>query len=204
MRESKDITREELLNMIGFLRGALFIGDPPLRDLSDRELDEMQEEHTQLYEKTAFDLSDCEGDVKTASEKIASLEEKLAEANRFIEKHKYIIAEKAAREFVTATKKLCEDIGRIGGGMVAAVKRVCDDCPHRQEIPCETCKMVEEVDQPEDLERLVRRGWLGKEMTAEEREEQRRNFAHYNAALHNPNVTRELIDQEAEKLREEK
>ena len=60
MRESKDITREELLNMIRFLRGALFIGDPPIGELSGLELSNMQDEHTRLYLETAFDLSECE------------------------------------------------------------------------------------------------------------------------------------------------
>ena len=59
-------------------------------------------------------------------------------------------------------------------------------------------KTCEVVDRPEDIEHLVRRGWFGKAMTAEEREEQRRSFAHANASLNNPKVTRELIDQEAE------
>jgi len=37
-------------------------------------------------------------------------------------------------------------------------------------------------------------------MTAEEREEQRRSFAHGNIALHNPAVTREVIDKAADEL----
>lgn len=37
-------------------------------------------------------------------------------------------------------------------------------------------------------------------MSYEEREEQRRNFAHGNVALHNPAVTREVIDRAADSL----
>lgn len=42
------------------------------------------------------------------------------------------------------------------------------------------------------------------EMTPAEKEAQRRSFAYGNAALHNPNVTREMIDEEAAKLAAEK
>jgi hypothetical protein len=38
-------------------------------------------------------------------------------------------------------------------------------------------------------------------MSAEEKEEQRRSFAHGNVALHNPAVTREVIDRAAEKIK---
>jgi hypothetical protein len=38
------------------------------------------------------------------------------------------------------------------------------------------------------------------EMTPEQREEQRRSFAYGNTALENPRITRQIIDQEAEKL----
>lgn len=38
-------------------------------------------------------------------------------------------------------------------------------------------------------------------MSAEEREEQRRSFAHGNVALHNPDVTREVIDKAADDLK---
>lgn len=37
-------------------------------------------------------------------------------------------------------------------------------------------------------------------MSAEEREEQRRSFAYGNVALHNPAVTREVIDRAADAL----
>jgi hypothetical protein len=37
-------------------------------------------------------------------------------------------------------------------------------------------------------------------MTLEEREEQRRSFAHGTIAMHNPGMTREMIDQAAEEL----
>lgn len=40
-------------------------------------------------------------------------------------------------------------------------------------------------------------------MTPEEAEEQRRDFAHWNAKLSNPNVTREMVDRAAERLKEE-
>lgn len=38
------------------------------------------------------------------------------------------------------------------------------------------------------------------EMSPEEKEAQRRSFAYGNAHLSNPNVTREMVDEEAEKL----
>jgi len=40
-------------------------------------------------------------------------------------------------------------------------------------------------------------------MTAEEREEQRRSFAYGNTKIENPQITRQLIDQEADKLASE-
>lgn len=40
-------------------------------------------------------------------------------------------------------------------------------------------------------------------MTPSEREEQQRDFAYGNVKLHNPNVTREMIDRAAEKLKGE-
>ncbi len=40
------------------------------------------------------------------------------------------------------------------------------------------------------------------EMSDEEKEAQRRSFAYGNANLSNPNITREMIDKEAEELRE--
>jgi len=52
----------------------------------------------------------------------------------------------------------------------------------------------------EKMRKILKRA-DGYEMSDEEREEQRRSFAHGNVSLHNPNVTRELIDQEAEKLK---
>ena len=52
----------------------------------------------------------------------------------------------------------------------------------------------------EKMRKLLKRADRYK-MSDEEREEQRRSFAYGNANLHNPNVTRELIDQEAEKLK---
>lgn len=42
-----------------------------------------------------------------------------------------------------------------------------------------------------------------REMTPEEREEQRRSFAHGNASISNPNVTRDMIDRAAEGMREQ-
>ncbi len=41
------------------------------------------------------------------------------------------------------------------------------------------------------------------QMTAEEREEQRRSFAYGNTKIENPQITRQLIDQEADKLASE-
>lgn len=187
MRESKDITREELLSMVGTLRGALFIGDPPLRDLSDRELDEMQEEYTQLYNETAFDLSEREGDVKTAAEKISSLEAQLTEAKELIEKNKESITTASLKRFARSAADLCLNIETFGRKLVDSLNEVCEECPHRQDVPCAACKLIETH-----------------EMSAEEREAQRRSFAHGNAAMHNPNVTQELIDQEAEKMKAEK
>lgn len=165
MRESKDITREELINMIRILRGALVSKEDVLYrvnfDIEDHTPEELKE-RIRIFNETDFEVSLCEGDVKTASEKIAELEKKLAAANAFIEANKDVIAEKAAKVFISATKTICENVDKLGRQMVDIIKRACDDCPHRQEIPCETCKMVEEVKEPEDLERLVRRGWLGK------------------------------------------
>ena len=43
-------------------------------------------------------------------------------------------------------------------------------------------------------------GLEGYEMSPAEREEQRRSFAHGNVALHNPEVTREVIDRAAESM----
>ena len=42
------------------------------------------------------------------------------------------------------------------------------------------------------------------EMTAEEREAQRRSFAFGNANIDNPNVTREMVDRAAEEIAKEK
>ncbi len=42
------------------------------------------------------------------------------------------------------------------------------------------------------------------ELTDEEKEEQRRNFAHGNAHLHNPDITRDIIDKAADKIDAEK
>ncbi|HXK36744.1 MAG TPA: hypothetical protein VJ553_04140 [Candidatus Paceibacterota bacterium] len=41
-------------------------------------------------------------------------------------------------------------------------------------------------------------------MTEEEQEAQQRSFAYGNAALSNPNVTREMVDRAAEKRKNEK
>lgn len=50
------------------------------------------------------------------------------------------------------------------------------------------------------LEELL--AWARKHpMTPEEREEQRRDFAYGNVKLHNENITREMIDRAAERLK---
>ena len=38
-------------------------------------------------------------------------------------------------------------------------------------------------------------------MTEEQREEQRRSFAYGNAAFENPNITREMIDEAADRIK---
>ena len=50
------------------------------------------------------------------------------------------------------------------------------------------------------LRATVREVWP--KPTAKEMEEQRRSFAYGNVALHNPNVTRELVDQVADEMAE--
>lgn len=40
-------------------------------------------------------------------------------------------------------------------------------------------------------------------MSPEEKEEQRRCFAYGNVAMHNPQVTRELVDQVAERMKKQ-
>ena len=50
-----------------------------------------------------------------------------------------------------------------------------------------------------ELEHLIERARNVK-MTPQEKEEQRRSFAYGNTNIENPRITREMIDQEAEKL----
>jgi hypothetical protein len=50
-----------------------------------------------------------------------------------------------------------------------------------------------------DLELLVERARTVK-MSPKDKEEQRRSFAYGNTKIENPRITREIIDQEAEKL----
>ena len=52
---------------------------------------------------------------------------------------------------------------------------------------------------PEDLEYLVEKA-RSIVMTPEQVVEQRRSFAFGNSAFENPNITREMIDEEARKL----
>jgi hypothetical protein len=42
------------------------------------------------------------------------------------------------------------------------------------------------------------------EPTAEEQEEHRRSFAYGNASLHNPSITREMVDRVADEMAEER
>ena len=49
--------------------------------------------------------------------------------------------------------------------------------------------------------RLLIEGARGIRPTPEEKEEQRRSFAFGNTALANPNITREVIDRAADKLK---
>ena len=115
------------------------------------------------------------------------LERRLEVTEGLIDLHKDVISEKMAKSFVQATKKLCDGLNEIGAQLIEILASVCTECPYRQDVPCAACKLIETH-----------------EMSAEEREAQRRSFAHGNAAMHNPNVTRELIDQEAEKMKAEK
>ena len=50
-----------------------------------------------------------------------------------------------------------------------------------------------------DLETLFQK--VRGPVSAEEKEEQRRNFAYHNAHMSNPNITREMIDRAADKLK---
>jgi hypothetical protein len=50
-----------------------------------------------------------------------------------------------------------------------------------------------------DLEYLIERAREVR-MSPQEKEEQRRSFAYGNTKIENPRITREMIDQEAEKL----
>jgi hypothetical protein len=50
-----------------------------------------------------------------------------------------------------------------------------------------------------DLEYLIERA-RKIQMSPQEKEEQRRSFAYGNTKIENPRITREIIDQEAEKL----
>ena len=50
-----------------------------------------------------------------------------------------------------------------------------------------------------ELEYLIERARNVK-MSPQEKEEQRRSFAYGNTSIENPRITREMIDQEAEKL----
>ena len=50
-----------------------------------------------------------------------------------------------------------------------------------------------------DLEYLIERA-REVQMSPQEKEEQRRSFAYGNTKIENPRITREIIDQEAEKL----
>jgi hypothetical protein len=54
---------------------------------------------------------------------------------------------------------------------------------------------------PEELKRLVEAS-RHVPMSAAEKEEQRQSFAYGNTAFENPQITREMIAREAEKLRE--
>jgi hypothetical protein len=53
----------------------------------------------------------------------------------------------------------------------------------------------------DELERLLE-ATRNRPLTALEREEQRRSFAYGNANIENPRVTRQIIDEQAEKLNE--
>jgi hypothetical protein len=56
-----------------------------------------------------------------------------------------------------------------------------------------------EIDVSRELEKLLEKAKAG-EMTAEEKEAQRRSFAYGNAKIENERITRETVDKEAEKL----
>jgi hypothetical protein len=58
----------------------------------------------------------------------------------------------------------------------------------------------EERGMPRELEDLLE--WAKKvEMTADEKEEQRRSFAYGNTNIENPLITRETVDKQAEQLK---
>jgi hypothetical protein len=58
----------------------------------------------------------------------------------------------------------------------------------------------EERGMPRELEELLE--WAKKvEMTADEKEEQRRSFAYGNTNIENPLITRETVDKQAEQLK---
>lgn len=53
---------------------------------------------------------------------------------------------------------------------------------------------------PENLQELLARA-KGVKMSTEEREQQRRSFAYGNSNIENPQITRESIQRQAEKLK---
>jgi hypothetical protein len=79
--------------------------------------------------------------------------------------------------------------------------------------PCEPARMRHnfdagrrqcggEVGMPEELKRLLEAS-RQREMSASEKEAQRRSFAYGNTAFENPLITREMVDEEARKLASE-
>ncbi len=79
----------------------------------------------------------------------------------------------------------------------------CTGCPKLDGDPraCKRCSECGSLIRPRKMEYPcpARRG----RMQAEEREAQRRSFAFGNASLSNPNVTREVVDEAAEKIEDE-
>jgi uncharacterized protein YdcH (DUF465 family) len=113
-RESKDITREELIDMVARLRGMFYSalqlpGQPT----------EFREDSEKVLSKTAFGISDAEGDTKTAAEKIEQLESDVAERDATIRVLEEALRteqcrrwsperEEAWKEYVALRKKLRE------------------------------------------------------------------------------------------------
>jgi hypothetical protein len=115
-------------------------------------------------------------------EKVTSLEARLSQT-------KEAFTASALKRFARSTADLCLDIEVFSRKLIDSLQEICAECPHKREFPCSSCALIADIQI---------------QMSAEEREAQRRSFAFGNAAMHNQSVTRDLIDREAEKLGSEK